>query len=202
MRPRKACNLSRPRGATPFGQSLSPVFSTCRFEARSLCNNARMTSTSPATEIVFEEEFIAGLRTIFEEMIVFNKVLGLKITAIGATEVRARLDMKPDLIGHYAHKRIHGGAISASLDALGGLAVMAAIGARHLDESPTQRLHRFAKLGTIDLRVDYLRPGIGEFFELRAEVMRLGSRVASTRMEFYGADGTLLSTASAAYIVS
>jgi acyl-coenzyme A thioesterase PaaI-like protein len=57
-------------------------------------------------------------------------------------------------------------------------------------------------LGTIDLRVDYLRPGIGERFELRAEVLRLGSRVASTRMEFLGADGKLLSSAAAAYIVS
>jgi acyl-coenzyme A thioesterase PaaI-like protein len=43
--------------------------------------------------------------------------------------------------------------------------------------------------------------GIGECFELRAEVMRLGSRVASTRMEFLGVDGKLLSTGSAAYIV-
>jgi uncharacterized protein (TIGR00369 family) len=160
------------------------------------------TPAPAAAEIVFDDEFLAGLHSIFEEMIVFNKVLGLKITAIGATKVRARLNMKPELIGHYAHKRIHGGAISASLDAMGGLAVMAAIGARHMDETPTQRLHRFAKLGTIDLRVDYLRPGIGEFFELSAEVMRLGSRVASTRMEFFGADGTLLSTGSAAYIVS
>ena len=65
-----------------------------------------------------------------------------------------------------------------------------------------QRLHRFAKLGTIDLRIDYLRPGIGELFELRAEVMRLGSRVASTRMEFLGADGKLLSTGSGAYMLS
>ena len=161
-----------------------------------------MTSTSPATEIVFEDEFMTGLRTIFEEMIVFNKVLGLKITTIGASQVRARMDMKPDLIGHYAHKRIHGGAISASLDAMGGLAVMAAIGARHMNESPTQRLHRFAKLGTIDLRVDYLRPGIGTHFELHAEVLRLGSRVASTRMEFVGPDGRLMSSAAAAYIVS
>jgi acyl-coenzyme A thioesterase PaaI-like protein len=39
-------------------------------------------------------------------------------------------------------------------------------------------------------------------FELRAEVMRLGSRVASTRMEFLGADGKLLSTGAGAYIVS
>ena len=69
-----------------------------------------------------------------------------------------------------------------------------------MDESPAQRLNRFVKLGAIDLRVDYLRPGMGEWFELRAEVIRLGSRVASTRMEFLGADGKLLSTA-AAYIV-
>ena len=85
---------------------------------------------------------------------------------------------------------------------MGGLAVMAAIGARHRHESVEARLQRFAKLGTIDLRVDYLRPGIGEHFGLRAEVMRLGSRVASTRMEFLAADGKLLSTGSAAYIVS
>lgn len=158
--------------------------------------------TTSESAIVFEEEFIAGLKKIFEEMIVFNRVLGLKITSVTPTEVRARIDMRTDLVGHFAYNRIHGGVISASLDALGGLAVMAAIGARHMDELPMERLHRFAKLGTIDLRVDYLRPGIGEWFEMRAEVMRLGSRVASTRMEFLGADGKLLSTGSAAYIVS
>lgn len=153
-------------------------------------------------EIEFEDEFVNGLTKVFEEMIVFNQVLGLKITSLKPTEVRARINMKPDLVGHFSYNRIHGGVISAGLDAMGGLAVMAAIGARHMDETPTQRLHRFAKLGTIDLRIDYLRPGIGEYFELRAEVMRLGSRVASTRMEFMGADGKLLSTGSAAYIVS
>jgi uncharacterized protein (TIGR00369 family) len=152
--------------------------------------------------IEFEPEFIIGVKKIFEEMIVFNRILGLKITSVAPTKVTARIDMRNDLVGHYAYNRVHGGVISAGLDAMGGLAVMAAIGARHMDETPAQRLHRFAKLGTIDLRVDYLRPGIGEWFELRAEVMRLGSRVASTRMEFLGADGRLLSTGSAAYIVS
>ena len=71
-----------------------------------------------------------------------------------------------------------------------------------MDEPVAKRLDRFKYLGTIDLRVDYLRPGIGEWFTLHAEVMRLGSRVANTRMEFRGADGKLLSTGSAAYIVS
>jgi len=157
-------------------------------------------STAPATE--FEEEFVAGLKLIFEEKIAFNQVLGLKITALKPEFVTARIDMRPALIGHYGHNRIHGGVISAGLDAMGGLAVMAAIGARHMDELPLQRLHRFGKLGTIDLRIDYLRPGIGEHFELRAEVLRLGSRVATTRMEFFGPDGKLLSAGAAAYIVS
>lgn len=54
----------------------------------------------------------------------------------------------------------------------------------------------------IDLRIDYLRPGIGERFVLEAEVLRLGSRVATTRMEFFGPDGQLMSAGAAAYIVS
>jgi uncharacterized protein (TIGR00369 family) len=150
----------------------------------------------------FEAEFVAGLKTIFEEKIVFNKVLGLTITSVKPERVVATIAMKPELVGHYSHNRLHGGVISAGLDAVGGLVCMAAIGARHMNESPEQRLMRFSKLGTIDLRVDYLRPAIGEHFELRAEMMRLGSRVASTRMEFFGHDGKLLSCGSGAYIVS
>ena len=151
---------------------------------------------------MFEPEFVDGVKHIFEELIVFNRVLGLKIDSIAPEQSQAHIVMRPELIGHFAHNRMHGGVISAALDAMGGLAVMAAIGARHMNESPTQRLHRFAKLGTIDLRIDYLRPAIGERFHLRAEVLRLGSRVASTRMEFLSADGTLLSSGAAAYIVS
>lgn len=150
----------------------------------------------------FEPEFIAMLKQMFEERVVFNRVLGLRIDIVAAEGVTGHIAMRPELVGHFAHHRLHGGVISAGLDAMGGLAVMAAIGARHLDEPPLQRLQRFAKLGTIDLRVDYLRPGIGERFELRAQVLRLGSRVATTRMEFVGADGNLLSTGAAAYIVS
>ncbi len=161
-----------------------------------------MKTATPFPATGFEPEFIIALKDIFEQKIAFNRVLGLQITQIAPERVTARIAMKPELIGHFGHQRIHGGVISAGLDAMGGLAVMAAIGARHMDEPPLQRLQRFGKLGTIDLRVDYLRPGIGEQFELRAEVLRLGSRVASTRMEFLDAEGKLLSAGAAAYIVS
>lgn len=157
---------------------------------------------APAPE-AFEPEFIDALRRMFDEQIVFNRLLGLRLTQVLPNgTAQGRIDMREELIGHFGHRRVHGGVISAGLDAMGGAAVMAAIGARHMDEPLAARLHRFDRLGTIDLRVDYLRPGLGSHFNLSAEVLRLGSRVASTRMAFHAADGRLLAAGSAAYIVS
>ncbi|MEN9886202.1 MAG: hypothetical protein RL758_780 [Pseudomonadota bacterium] len=152
--------------------------------------------------VVFEPEFIEGMREIFEEKIVFNQVLGLKLKHIDATRCVATMQMKPDLVGHFAYNRLHGGVISTALDTTGGAAVLGAIGAKHMHESIEERIKRFIKLGTIDLRVDYLRQGIGQNFEIRAEVLRAGSRVASTRMELLDDHGQLLATGAAAYIVS
>ena len=149
----------------------------------------------------FEPEFIAALTTLFEDTITFNRTLGLRITAIGAEQVTGSLAMHPALIGHHGHQRLHGGVISATLDAMAGLAVMAAIGARHMDEPPARRMQRFSRLGTIDMRIDYLRQGIGEHFTLSAQVLRLGSRIASTQMQFMAADGTLLATGAATYVL-
>lgn len=161
---------------------------------------SRKPSTSPAT--AFEPEFVAGLREMFERSIPFNQVLGIQLLALDGERAQCRIDMRPELVGHFIHRRLHGGVISATLDATAGLAVMAAIGARHMDESPEQRLARFMKLGTIDLRVDYLRPGLGPHFVASAEVLRLGSRVASTRMELHDAQGERVASGAAAYIVS
>ena len=144
----------------------------------------------------------AALTTLFEQQISFNQVLGLKFTGHGPNGPTLRFDMRPDLVGHHLYGRLHGGVISATLDAMGGLAVMWAIAEKHADEATALVMQRFAKLGTIDLRVDFLRPGVGERFSMRAEVLRLGSRVASTRMEFFDEAGKLLSTGAAAYIVS
>jgi uncharacterized protein (TIGR00369 family) len=152
--------------------------------------------------VVLEPEYVQAFREIYEEKIVFNHTLGLKLVDVTPYGVTARIDMRPELVGHFAYNRIHGGVISAVLDAIGSAAVMAAIAAKHMDEPVEQRLQRFTKLGTIDLRVDYLRPGIGEYFTIHAEALRVGSRVGTSRMEFRGPDGLLMSTGTAAYIVS
>src|SRR3569832_21053 len=107
-------------------------------------DNARM-SRNPAGAREFEPEFVQGLKSMFEDKVVFNSVIGLKIIALTPDGVTGRIDMKPQLVGHFAFNRLHGGVISAGLDAMGGLACMADIGARHMDEAPEARLHRIIK---------------------------------------------------------
>jgi len=160
--------------------------------------------TSPLTPRSAEEQadLDAALVELFEQRIVFNQVLGLKITSVKPGDVRATFAMRPELVGHFAYGRLHGGVISAVLDAMGGLALMVRIGEHHPHDSAAQVMHRFAKLGTIDLRVDFLRPGLGKQFVATAEVTRLGGRVGSTQMRLVGETGTVIATAAEAYIVS
>lgn len=143
----------------------------------------------------------AAFTELFERRITFNAVLGLRTVAM-ASPLQMSFAMRPDLVGHYLYGRLHGGVISAVLDATGGNAVMWAIAEKHPGEDTEAILHRFARISTIDLRVDYLRPGLGSEFTATAEVLRLGARVASVQMRLVNEAGTLIATGAAAYIVS
>ena len=144
----------------------------------------------------------AALVDLFQRRITFNQSLGLRVVSVLAPEPRVRFEMRPEFVGHYQYGRLHGGVISATLDVVGSLALMVALGEKHADENTEQVLHRFARMGTIDLRVDYLRPGLGESFEASAEVTRLGGRIGSTQMRLVNDQGSLIATGAAAYIVS
>jgi uncharacterized protein (TIGR00369 family) len=162
-----------------------------------------MTHVAAARRSPEEQRLLeAALKDLFEHKVTFNQTLGMRMVSLAPPAPSARLEMRPDLIGHYLYGRLHGGVISAVLDAMGGVAVMVGITEKHCDEAADVVMHRFSRLGTIDLRVDYLRPGIGEHFIASAEVTRLGGRVASTQMRLVNQDGTLIATGAAAYIVS
>ena len=163
-----------------------------------------MTTHPPPVRRDAEEQarLDAALTELFERRISFNQVLGLVVESAQAPAPRIRFAMRPELIGSALHGRLHGGVISATLDAMGGFALMVAIGEKHADETTSQVMHRFAKMGTIDLRVDYLRQGIGSHFVASAEVTRLGGRIGSTQMRLVNDQGTLIATGSAAYVIS
>jgi uncharacterized protein (TIGR00369 family) len=144
----------------------------------------------------------AEIRQLYERNVAFHALLGLRVLSMEAAGPRIRFEMRPDLVGHVSSGRLHGGVTATVLDATAGLALMLAIAEKFAGESATQVLHRVARLGTIDLRIDYLRPGVGRFFVASARVTRLGGRIGSVHMELQGDDGALVATGAAAYVIS
>lgn len=105
------------------------------------------------------------LRQIAEELIPFNKFLNLRLTHLERGRVEMEIPFREELIGDPMKRAIHGGVISMLIDTAGGMAVWGAI----LD--PHQRV------STIDLRVDYLRPGKPENLVCEGVAVRVGRSV-------------------------
>ena len=141
----------------------------------------------------------ARLRQTFEEAVPFNRVLGLKVESLDPDAPKLRFDMRPELIGNPRRQILHGGVIAAVLDVAAGFAIHLAVG-RQRTEEPAEG--HFPTIGTIDLRVDYLRPGRGKFFIATGRVVRLGNRVAVAHMEMANDSGELIATGGAAYMVA
>jgi len=150
-----------------------------------------------ATKI--EEGIEAAIGCAFEQMIPFNRVLGLKLESLDPKAPKLRIDMRPELVGNPVRQILHGGVISATLDVVGGFAiVLASLAAK---SEPLNGM-QFPNIGTIDLRVDFLRPGRGKYFIATGRVVRLGGRVAVVHMELVNDTGEQIATGSGAYIVS
>lgn len=141
------------------------------------------------------------LKKWYEEHIPFNRLIGLRVENLGVDFVSIRFAMREELIGNSVHGILHGGVISSVLDATGGLAAGASILEKLQGRSPEEIAARIARIGTIDLRVDYLRPGRGDTFRARGTIMRSGNKVAVTRMEFFNNKEILIAVGTGTYIV-
>ncbi len=153
--------------------------------------------TSQAFELTAE---LQQAVSSFFQRIPFNQVLGIQLDELSTQRVTMHLPMKPELIGNFVHGILHGGVISSLLDVAGG--AMALIGAfeRHQQLSSTERMAKLSKLGTIDLRIDYLRPGRGQHFTATAVLLRSGNKVAVVRSELHSDDGTLVAVGTGTYL--
>jgi len=141
------------------------------------------------------------LHHIYEERIPFNKVLGMRIESLGDKSICTRFDMHSSLIGNYVKGVLHGGVISSVLDATGGLTATFGV-IQNMVGAPMEEIEkRIARIGTIDLRVDYLRPGQGRYFLSSGTIMRAGRRVTVTRMELQNDEDTLIAVGTGTYVV-
>lgn len=147
------------------------------------------------------DELLQILGDIYENRLPFNKVLGLHIVSLKPDLVKVAFDMTDSLIGNYVQGSLHGGVISSVLDTVGGLTATAGMIQKKVSRPKEEIAQNIAKVGTIDLRVDYLRPGKGSAFTSSASIMRIGKKVAVTRMELHNNHGRLIAVGTGTYLI-
>ena len=91
----------------------------------------------------------------------FNRFLGLECTTLNTEKATLTFSNKPEFIGNTVKKILHGGITTSVLDASGGLLALANLFNKIEDKSLEEKIELMGKSSTIDIRVDFLRPGVG-----------------------------------------
>jgi uncharacterized protein (TIGR00369 family) len=134
-----------------------------------------------------------AFRTLLEEIVPFNRALGLALKEFDADAARVsvELPLRDEHIGNVVRRMPHGGVIAALVDAAAGAAATLALD--DLESAPN--------VATIDMRVDYLRPARGRSLLANAEVMRSGRSVVVVRTDVHDEDGALVALGSSAFAI-
>ncbi len=111
-----------------------------------------------------------------EELIPFNRLLGLKVELLAEGHCVLRVPWRDELTGDPFRPAVHGGVLSMLVDTAGGLACFSKL---------TSRKDR---VSTVDLRIDYLRPAHGQDLRCEGRVVRMGNRVAVARMAVFAGE--------------
>ena len=147
------------------------------------------------------EKLLQLLKEITEEKIPFNKLIGMKIETLDLDKIGIRFEMRPELVGNFTRGNLHGGVISSVLDVTGGMVAWTGIMKKMEGQSFDEISERFNKICTIYIRVDYLRPGLGEYFIATGSTLRTGNKVSVTRMELHNDKGILIAVGTGTYVV-
>lgn len=131
----------------------------------------------------------------------FNKILGVKLDLVEEDHIVLSFTTKQELIGNFLHGILHGGVISSVLDMAGGTAAMLAAIRKKLPKSIEELAAVLGKASTINLHVDYLRPGRGEHFFAKAWILHAGNKIVFSRLEMHNDDGTLIAAGNATYMI-
>jgi uncharacterized protein (TIGR00369 family) len=123
-----------------------------------------------------QDELKLKMARAFSRGVPHNQALGIQVRELTATDVVFELPYDPRLVGNPDTGTLHGGVITALLDAASGAAVFA-------------KLTELVPIATLDLRIDYLKPAEpGKSVIGKATCYKMTRNVAFTRAVAYHDD--------------
>lgn len=113
-----------------------------------------------------DDLFEWGRKTLAEQP--FSRLLGAELVSLSRTAVEMRLPIKPEFRQQYGF--VHGGVLSYAADS-----ALTYVGASALD----------ALVVTSELKINYLRPALGDVILARASLVHAGRNQAVCRCDIF-----------------
>jgi acyl-coenzyme A thioesterase PaaI-like protein len=152
-----------------------------------------------------QKELLAIAHQVYIEEGLFVNPFNLTIESMESESASMRFTNRDSLLGSFRSPNLHGGAIATVLDTVGSLAVFSNMINKAKGESVLEKVNKLEKgdnrLSTVDMRIDYLRPGRGRSFLAKSWILRRGYVIAVTRMELYNDEQTLIAVGTGTYVV-
>ncbi|WP_457553524.1 thioesterase family protein [Desulfobacula sp.] len=144
------------------------------------------------------------IKVYYLEKLPFNKVLGIDIDLLDYESGQAvtSFNMTKELIGNSTAGILHGGVTASVIDLTGGLSALICCAKIHHGKPPEVLDKKLASSATIDMRVDYLRPGQGRSFQCKSRVIRAGARIVVAKIDLYNEKETRIATGTATYLIA
>lgn len=108
--------------------------------------------------VLTAEQVLKLVGEMFVYHMPFNRALGLELERYEKEFAQLAFNNQPMMVGNWAQSILHGGVIASALDVAAGLVCVGSTLTRHETISEDELRQRLSRMGTIDLRVDYLRP--------------------------------------------
>ena len=131
----------------------------------------------------------------------FHELLGLTIEPADDDSVRIVFPMRDDLCGHPGLGILYGGVVACMIDIIGG-AIVSWHRIKDIQDRPVEeQIKRMSAIRTVDLRVDYLRPGSGRTFTATGSILRDGKKIVVAQIELHNDEGSLIATGTGSFAV-
>ncbi len=113
---------------------------------------------------------------VVEQKIPMAKFIGVKVLEIEEGYVKLLFPYREEFIGDPRSKRLHGGYTATAVDLAGGVAAMTYMTSQDDD------------VATIDMRIDYVRPGKAKAIIAEGQVLSKRRRSVVTEMKIFHPD--------------
>ncbi len=146
-------------------------------------------------------EVIARFQETAGDKLYFQKLLNPQFQSPDWDHSRIVFDMKDDFVGNLMYRTLHGGIIASMLDTAGGHVVVLSAFKKVKGQPIEKQFKKLIHVGSIDFRIDFLRPGKGTRFIAEGWILRIGNKVAVTRMELRNEEDKLIAVGTGTYTV-